>query len=79
MTRIIKYLAGFYYLALILVGLGVCFAVGLFFFILQDLPRVPEPLSRIIETPATEIMAGSGERILVLGGKESIPLDRVSP
>ncbi len=74
-----KYLTGFYYLALTLVGLGACFTVGLFFFILQDLPRVPEPLSRIIETPATEIIAGSGERILVLGGKEFIPLDRVSP
>ena len=76
---ILRYLAGFYYLALTLVGLGACFAVALFFFILQDLPQVPEPLSRIIETPATEIMAGSCERILVLGGKESIPLDRVSP
>ncbi|MBW2514342.1 MAG: PBP1A family penicillin-binding protein [Deltaproteobacteria bacterium] len=74
-----KYLAGFYYLALTLAGLGACVAVILFFFVLQDLPRVPEPLSRIIETPATEIIAGSGERILVLGGKESIPLDRVSP
>jgi len=79
MIRIIKYLTGFYYLALTFMGLGVCLIVALFFFILQDLPRVPEPLSRIIETPATEIIAGSGERILVLGGKESIPLDRVSP
>ena len=79
MTRIFTYLTGFYYLALTLVGLGACIAVALFFFILQDLPRVPEPLSRIIETPATEIMAASGERILLLGGKESIPLDRVSP
>jgi 1A family penicillin-binding protein len=75
----LKYLRGFYYIALTLAGLGACFAVALFFFVLQDLPRVPEPLSRIIETPATEIIAGSGERILVLGGKESIPLDRVSP
>ena len=75
----IKYLAGFYYLALTFMGLGVCLVVALFFFVLQDLPRVPEPLSRIIETPATEIIAGSGERILVLGGKDSIPLDRVSP
>ena len=74
-----KYLTGFYYLALTLVGLGASLIVILFFFVLQDLPRVPEPLSRIIETPATEIIAGSGERILILGGKESIPLDRVSP
>jgi penicillin-binding protein 2D len=78
-TSILKYLVGLYYLTLTLVGLGAILAVALFFFILQDLPRVPEPLSRIIETPATEIIAGSGERILVLGGKESIPLDRVSP
>jgi len=77
--NIFKYLTGFYYLILTLVGLGVCLAVALFFFVLQDLPQVPEPLSRIIETPATEIIAGGGERILVLGGKEFIPLDRVSP
>jgi len=77
--KTVKYLTGFYYLALTLVGLGACLAMGLFFFVLQDLPQVPEPLSRIIETPATEIIAGSGERILVLGGKEFIPLDRVSP
>lgn len=77
--NIFKYLTGFYYLVLALVGVGVCLAVALFFFVLQDLPQVPEPLSRIIETPATEIIAGSGERILVLGGKEFIPLDRVSP
>jgi penicillin-binding protein 1A len=77
--NIFKYLTGFYYLLLTLVGLGACLAVALFFFVLQDLPKVPEPLSRIIETPATEIIAGSGERILVLGGKEFIPLDRVSP
>ncbi len=77
--NIIKYLTGFYYLVLTLVGLGVCLAVALFFFVLKDLPQVPEPLSRIIETPATEIIAASGERILVLGGKEFIPLDRVSP
>jgi membrane peptidoglycan carboxypeptidase len=78
-VRILKYLVGCYYLALTLAGLGACLAVALFFFVLQDLPQVPEPLSRIIETPATEIIAGSGERILVLGGKESISLDRVSP
>lgn len=78
-SNIFKYLTGFYYLVLALLGVGVCLAVALFFFVLQDLPQVPEPLSRIIETPATEIIAGSGERILVLGGKEFIPLDRVSP
>ena len=79
MLKIIKYVSGFFYLTVGLAGLGVCLAITLFFFALQDLPQVPEPLSRIIETPPTEIFAATHERILVLGGKETIPLDRVSP
>jgi len=79
MLKLIKYLSTLFYLALGLAALGACLVAGLFFFALQDLPRVPEPLSRIIETPPTEIFAATHERILVLGGKETIPLDRVSP
>ena len=79
MLKLIKYISTLFYLALCLAGLGACLLVSLFFFALQDLPRVPEPLSRIIETPPTEIFAATHERILVLGGKETIPLDRVSP
>ncbi len=79
MLKILKYISGLFYLVLGLSGLGACLIVTFFFFALQDLPRVPEPLSRIIETPPTEIFAATHERILVLGGKETIPLDRVSP
>ncbi len=79
MLKIIKYLSALFYIALGLAGLGACLLISLFFFALQDLPQVPEPLSRIIETPPTEIFAATHERILVLGGKETIPLDRVSP
>ncbi|MFZ7125991.1 MAG: transglycosylase domain-containing protein [Desulfobacterales bacterium] len=56
-------------------------AIGviLFFFIaVQGLPRVPEPLSRIIETPPTTIYAATGERLMVLGGREAVPLSQVS-
>jgi hypothetical protein len=42
------------------------------------LPQVPEPLSRIIETPPTEIYAATGERIMLIGGREVVPLNRVS-
>jgi len=79
MLKIIKHISTLFYLALGLAGVGAALVVGLFFFALQDLPRVPEPLSRIIETPPTEIFAATHERILVLGGKETIQLDRVSP
>ena len=67
------------YLALALTGLGVLMVMGMFFMALRDLPRVPEPLSRIIETPPTEIFAATGERVMVIGGREAIPLSRVSP
>lgn len=67
------------YLTLALGGLGALLVVGLFFIALRDLPRVPEPLSRIIETRPTEIFAATGERIMVIGGREAIPLNRVSP
>ena len=64
---------------LFLSGLAAILLVGIFFLALKDLPRVPEPLSRIIETPPTEIIAATGERILIIGGRDSVPLNRVSP
>jgi 1A family penicillin-binding protein len=68
-----------FYAILGIVGIGVLAAVFFFFILLKELPRVPDPLSRIIDRPATEIYAATGERILVLGGREAVPLDRVSP
>jgi len=68
-----------FYLGLLLLGLAAA-GLWIFFFVaLRDLPRVPEPLSRIIETPPTEIYAASGERIMLIGGREAVPLSRVSP
>ena len=64
---------------LLLSGLAAVLLAGIFFLALKDLPRVPEPLSRIIETPPTEIFAATGERILIIGGREPVPLNRVSP
>jgi penicillin-binding protein 1A len=68
-----------FYLGLLLLGIAAA-ALWIFFFVtLRDLPQVPEPLSRIIETPPTEIYAASGERIMLIGGREAVPLSRVSP
>jgi penicillin-binding protein 1A len=36
-------------------------------------------LGRIIETPPTEIFAATGERLMVIGGREVVPLNRISP
>ena len=75
----IRRLSSVFYLAIALTGVGALVVMGLFFITLRDLPRVPEPLSRIIETPPTEIYAATGERVMVIGGREAIPLNRVSP
>jgi len=77
-AKFLRRLSAVFYGVLCLSGLGILTLIGLFFLALADLPRVPDPLSRIIETPPTEIYAATGERVLVLGGRETIPLNRVS-
>lgn len=74
----IRFLRTTFYIGLIASGLAVLGLVGLLFIVAQDLPRVPDPLSRIIETPPTEIFATTGDRLMVIGGREAIPINRVS-
>ena len=68
-----------FYAGMTLAGLGALLAVGLIFIAVRDLPQVPEPLGRIIETPPTEIFAATGERLMIIGGREVVPLNRISP
>jgi 1A family penicillin-binding protein len=68
-----------FYLGLTLAGLGALLTTGLFFIAIRELPQVPYPLGRIIETPPTEIFAATGERLMVIGGREVVPLNRISP
>ncbi|MDJ0720288.1 MAG: PBP1A family penicillin-binding protein [Desulfobacterales bacterium] len=75
----IRCLRTLFYAGLALAGLGAVAGIVFFFTAVRELPRVPEPLSRIIETPPTEIFAASGERLLVIGGREAVPISRVSP
>jgi 1A family penicillin-binding protein len=74
----IRFLRTTFYIGLISGGLTFLSMVGLLFVVVQDLPQVPDPLSRIIETPPTEIFAATGERLMVIGGREAIPFNRVS-
>ncbi len=53
-------------------------AIILFFVTITDLPSVPEPLRRIIETPPTEIYAANGQRVLQIGGRDYVPLNQVA-
>lgn len=74
----IRFLRTTFYGGLIAAALTTLGLVVLLLVVAQDLPRVPDPLSRIIETPPTEIFAATGERLMVIGGREAIPLNRVS-
>ena len=74
----IRTLRIFFYASLSVGGI-LLLALAVFFFLaVQDLPQVPDPLSRIIETPPTEIFAATDERLMVIGGRETVPLSSVS-
>jgi len=79
MMRIIKWISTLFYMGL---TAGGCTMLLLFFFIFygaEQLPRLPHPLARIIETPKTQIYAATGEKLITLGRKEPVPLSRISP
>ncbi len=67
-----------FYLGLLFAACVTIALTLLIFICSKDLPKLPQPLSRIIETPKTEIFAASGQRLLTLGVRESVPLNRVS-
>ena len=72
-VKILRHGFGIVYLGLSLTALCIILCMILFFGALRDLPRVPDPLNRIIETPPTEILAVTGERIMLIGdGKQSL-------
>lgn len=68
-------------LVYLLVAVAALAAIGLFCLFLvavKDLPRVPEPIGRINDTPSTEIFSADGRRILSIGGRETVALNDVS-
>lgn len=77
-VRILRALSGLIALVLAFSGLAAAAAVVTFFTTLEDLPSIPEPLRRIIETPPTEIYAANGERVFQVGGRDYVPLEQVS-
>ena len=76
--RVVRSLGGVVALALALSGLLALCGSLLLFVTVPDLPRVPEPLRRIIETPPTEIFAANGERVFQVGGRRYVTLNQVS-
>jgi penicillin-binding protein 1A len=64
----------------LLVACGVVLLLGLMFFsVSKELPQLPEKLEQITQAPPTEIYAADGSVIAVLGGRQYVPLSRISP
>ncbi len=68
-----------FYTGLLTVGLIAAASCLMVFHISRDLPKLPSPLSRIIETPQSLIYAADGQVLIALGEKTSVSLDMVSP
>ena len=66
------------FLGLILGGLGVLAGLFLLFQVSRDLPKLPDSLNRLIETPQTLIYAADGQVLMGLGERKVVPLSRVS-
>ena len=81
MTPLLRMVRAFTTVAFIVASVCALAGMGLFCLFLvavKDLPRVPEPISRINDTPATEIFSADGRRILTIGGRETTALDDVA-
>lgn len=57
---------------------GCLTGVFIIFMMSKDLPKLPSPLSRIIETPQTQIFAADGKILATLGERKAVPLNMVS-
>lgn len=76
--RLVRTTTALVYLVATVAALAVTGLFCLFLVAVKDLPRVPEPIGRINDTPATEIFSADGQRILTIGGRETVALDDVS-
>lgn len=77
-VRLVRAVGGLTAALFTLAGLIAVGGALLLFGMLRNLPNIPEPLQRIIETPPTEIYAANGERMLQIGGRDYVPLGQVS-
>lgn len=76
--KILPFIRFCFFSGLVLVSLGSMVGMCLIFYMAKDLPKLPSPLSRIIETPQSQILASNGQLLLALGERKTIPLDMVS-
>ena len=78
LLNLLKYVRMAVFLVMIMVSICALSGVLLVFYIAGDLPKLPTPLSRIIETPQSQIFSSGGQVIMTLGERKAVSLDMVS-
>ena len=76
--RLISFIRLVFFFSLVVGATGILFAGFLIFHVAGDLPKLPSPLSRIIETPQSLIYASTGQLLWGLGERKVVPLEMVS-
>ena len=72
MIRIILYILSLFVILFLIVGLALIFALA------PNIPRLPDDLSLLAFSPVTEVYARNGQLLSTSGGREYVPLDRIS-
>jgi len=76
--RLIKFVRFCLFFGLVLASIGALCGMFLVFYAAKDLPKLPSPLSRIIERPQTQVFASNGQVLITLGVRKTISLNMVS-
>lgn len=76
--KLIKFLRFVFFFFIFIVALTSIGTTFLIFLTTKDLPKIPAPLSQIIETPQTQIYDSNGQMVASLGERKTIPLNMVS-
>lgn len=76
--RLMSFFRMILFFCLVVGSIGILAGLFLIFHVAGDLPKLPSPLSRIIETPQSLIYASTGQVLMGLGERKAVPLEMVS-
>ncbi|RLB89128.1 MAG: carboxypeptidase, partial [Deltaproteobacteria bacterium] len=77
-VRLISFFRMIFFLCLVAGSLGILGGLFLIFHVTGDLPKLPSPLSRIIEIPQSLIYNSTGQVLMGIGERKAVPLEMVS-
>ncbi len=76
--RCLKVIRFCLFFGLVIASIGCLSGMFVIFYMADDLPQLPSPLSRIIETPQSQVFASNGQVLITLGERKAVPLNMVS-